>query len=923
MICQRCQTENEQGGKFCGACGAPLVQRTEAQMGVQTWIVGSGNACDIRLDAPSVSARHLEVLALNEGRFKVRDLNSTNGTYYLGQPVQEAEVDRRDILQLGLHPFQMSRVEATRRAMDFSSEASVLIGRAAPADIVLPFEMISGSHCELRRTLHGFQIRDVGSTNGTYLNGNPVHDWTPVVLPASVSLGSFQVPRASLEQWLARLGRSQSTTSTSQINIPEDGRLIVGRDPDCDIPIDAPQVSWHHAEIVSKQGRWVVRDLKSSNGVFLNGSRIKVASFHPTDDLSLGSHHLKLQEHQISAAVPSVGGVQLDALNVSRIVSTDSGPLTILDTVEVSIYPGEMVALMGPSGAGKSTLLEVLTGQRRPETGEVRFNGHCLHTHFQQLKDQIGYVPQDDIMHRDLTVFEVLLHVARSWDPYRPRVEMHKDVYNVLASMGLSHIAESKVGGTSTIRGISGGQRKRVNIAMELLKQPKLLFLDEPTSGLDARATMEVIRLLRELANNGTTIVMTIHQPRIEAFQLMSNLLLLTKGGKLAYFGEANPGAATYFEKRSKLPRHPEGNPADYVIDVLDPESEADMRATAAWQQDYLQSAVREKFVRQRQGQSENGPALGTLLGSERRRVNRIDAYWGLTTRYAKRKLRDRTALIIQLLQAPIVAVLLGWLFYNSELDVVGVPPSDWVPGIGGVHQVLFLLSATAFWFGCSNVAREIVADRSVFRRERRGSLSVGAYLGSIFSVQLALSFVQVSALVLITWPIVQLSFWSFLPSLALLMMTSATGVALGLLVSAFARTEVTALSLVPVLLIPQLMFSGYLKLFRNMADDSILQTFMAAITPMRWCFEGLLFFEFEHNDSFRESVAGRAILIDGGPHPIEEIYGFRPWSGEGSDWFSSVVELSGNSFVLVCFITIFAFLTYLRLYRTGQSSNS
>ena len=185
------------------------------------------------------------------------------------------------------------------------------------------------------------------------------------------------------------------------------------------------------------------------------------------------------------------------------------------------------------------------------------------------------------------------------------------------------------------------------------------------------------------------------------------------------------------------------------------------------------------------------------------------------------------------------------------------------------------------------------------------------------------MSFVQVSALVLITWPIVQLSFWSFLPSLALLMMTSATGVALGLLVSAFARTEVTALSLVPVLLIPQLMFSGYLKLFRNMADDSILQTFMAAITPMRWCFEGLLFFEFEHNDSFRESVAGRAILIDGGPHPIEEIYGFRPWSGEGSDWFSSVVELSGNSFVLVCFITIFAFLTYLRLYRTGQSSNS
>lgn len=899
--CPSCQTPNDAGARFCAGCGSPLQAQPPAAAAVKTWIVGSGHECDIKIDVPSVSRKHLEVVQAGPGRYIVRDLGSTNGTFLMGQRIHEAEVSASDVLQLGRHPLMMARVEASQNHFASGLGRGLILGRTPPADIVLPYTMISARHLELSGDSSGFKIKDLGSTNGTTINGVRVGSaWTPLRSDDTLALGSFQVPRRQVEQWFARLQEASSGGGASRVVIPNDGRLLLGRDPACDVQLDAAGVSWRHAEIVSRGGQWTVRDLGSMNGVFVNGRRVQTASFGRSDALSLGSLRIDIAGGQIVPGHLNEEGVRLDAVGVSRVVPTDKGPLTILDDVSVSIYPGEMVALMGPSGAGKSTLLEVLTGQRSPQAGRVLFNGQCLHTHFSSLKDHIGYVPQDDIMHRDLTVFEVLFHAARSWDSRRPHHAIEQDVYKVLASMGLSHIAGSLVGGTATIRGISGGQRKRVNIAIELLKSPKLLFLDEPTSGLDARATMEVIRLLKELAANGTTIVMTIHQPRIEAFELMSHLLLLTKGGKLAYFGHAAPGAASYFERRSSLPRNKAGNPADYVIDALDPEREEDKRETSAWQRDYLQSQEHKTFVTDRQRSSESTQP-SVMEGAGRRGVSVIDAYLSLTKRYARRKFRDTTALLVQLSQAPIVAVLLGWLFYDSTLDVT-VTPTGHVPGSGGAHQTLFLLSASAFWFGCSNVAREIVAERSVFRRERRAGLKIRTYVASMFTVQMAISIVQISTLALLTWPLVGLGAQSFILGLPMLIMTAASGICLGFLVSAIASTEVMALSVIPVILIPQLMFSGYLKLYSVMSD-SALQAFVAALTPMRWCFQAMLFFEFEFHESFEDGEL------------IEKVYGFEPW---GETWMA---EFLGDGLTLALFCALFGFMTAAQLSRTGTSS--
>jgi ABC-type multidrug transport system ATPase subunit/pSer/pThr/pTyr-binding forkhead associated (FHA) protein len=920
MQCPKCKKNNEGNAKFCGGCGASMSGvASHGSKDSRDILVGSANDCDIILDAPSVSSHHARIKQQPSGLYSVTDLNSTNGTYYRGEMVSTIEVRVDETLQLGLHPLTMRRVQNAMNSTRIAIEKTIVVGRDDSADIVLPYPVVSSRHIEIASHEGGLRLRDLQSTNGTTVDGRVVSDWVPITTSSDLHLGSMKVPLETLEGWFSLFGGS-SPEIKRNFTIPPDGTISIGRDPMCDVVIDASQVSWRHAEVTSVNGRWVIKDLKSRNGVFKNGSRIRTSTLSPDDELRLGSLPVQITSKHIVTDRSAMVGVRLDAFGVSRIVPTPSGPLTILDDVSISVYPGEMVALMGPSGAGKSTMLEVLTGQRPANHGSVTVNGCDLHSNFEQFKDQIGYVPQDDIMHRDLTVFELLFHASQSWEPRRPKDEIDRSVYDVLASMGLSSIAHSLVGGTDNVRGISGGQRKRVNIAIELLKRPNLLFLDEPTSGLDARATMEVVRLLRSLADSGTTIIMTIHQPRIEAYALMDQLLLLTKGGKLAYFGEATPGAANYFSQLSVVLQNDEGNPADYVIDVLDPEESSAARPPAAWQKDFKQSAIYTKYVTRRQ--STTASSAQTPLHGAGTRTSALTQLFALTSRYMKRKLRDRSGLFIQLSQAPIVAILLGWIFYDSKLDVFPEPSpamcaaanisgeaieAQYMPGLDGVHQVLFLLAATAFWFGCSNVAREIVAERQVFKRERRAGLSPAAYLVSMFSVQTALAATQVAMLVVPTWILVGLHFETVFGAFCVLLLTAISGIAVGLFISSLSKTEVAAIAIVPIILIPQLMFSGYLKFYRLMdVADAGLQLLFSSFTPMRWCFQALMFLEFEATSDLNDCIYDIT-----GSHAVTNIYGF--------DLFENG-EVLFDSAVLITIAILFLAATFIKLRKLSVS---
>jgi ABC-type multidrug transport system ATPase subunit len=578
----------------------------------------------------------------------------------------------------------------------------------------------------------------------------------------------------------------------------------------------------------------------------------------------------------------------------------------ILEDVSVTVFPGEMVALMGPSGAGKTTLLEVLTGQRRPSSGSVLVNGIDLHNQRASIADRIGYVPQEDVMHRDLTVFEVLHYAARLRLPSDlPDAAVRDHVERLLTRMGLAHIRDTLIGGEN-VRGVSGGQRKRVNIALELLTEPPLLFLDEPTSGLDATSTLEVLSVLRGLADEGKTILMTIHQPRIEAFRLMDMLLLLAKGGKLAYFGPGAPGAAEYFGARSSISQSAESNPADYALDVLDPANESAAKPPSYWQSEYRNSTQHKSYVTSRAGDTKSAEIQPPRAAFGRRR-SFLSQTITLTQRIVARKARDATALTLQVLQPVIVGGLLAWIFHEVEVGdmkwpVKGADAADAAAAMIGqatpdlqaankIHAVLFLVAATAFWLGCSNVARELVAERPVFRRERMAGLSTLAYLSSTFVVQAVIGLAQVTVLSVMVWAALPLSS-SVLAGTAIAWLTLASGIGVGMLISATVRSEVTAISSLPLLLLPQLMLAGYLQLYRDLSDP--LKA-LAAITPVRWAFSALIALEYE---------------------AAEPLYKMSEAIG-----FDEAIEIAPS--ILLTSVVILLGATYARLATTSSSTGS
>jgi ABC-type multidrug transport system ATPase subunit/pSer/pThr/pTyr-binding forkhead associated (FHA) protein len=895
-------------GAFCGSCGKPTAGHSPTIMegvnapvpGKQRTILGSAPDCDVVLNEPTISAHHLAISPGSApGMLLLEDLGSTNGTYVAGERITKKEVSAREPVQLGTRPVDLSRfVGAMTMGGATMHENVLMVGRLEPADLVIPYPMISARHLEIRAVGPSIQVRDLGSANGTWIDGIRIQGWVTLKEGQALQLGSFRVPPGTVQDWMLRLGTPEQ--EGHQVTIPPTGTLTIGRDPESDICIELPQVSWNHARIESEDGNWTLVDLGSSNGTWVNGSRIKRTRITGEDAVTLGSVPLDLGQGRVQSQQRYQGEVRLDAVGITRQLT--KGPAAgkiILDDVAVSIYPGELVALMGPSGAGKTTLLEMLTGQRRPSKGRVLFNGDVLHDH-PALLDRIGYVPQEDIMHRDLTVFQVLHYAAKIRLPSDlPDRAVIEHVNRLITRMGLAHIRDSLIGGEA-VRGISGGQRKRVNIALELITEPPLLFLDEPTSGLDSTSTLEVLDVLRQLADTGKTIIMTIHQPRVEAFEQVDKLLLLTKGGKLAYFGPAIPGTAEYFSARSQMPYRQGGNPADFAIDVLDPSDDRFARSPDEWKADYLASEEFKTWVVARQ-QSSDQVILTSSKAQAAAARGGLSQYLTLLERYTKRKLRDRTSLAIQFMQPVIIGVLLVALFgaiagnsddgLPTDRDTLeewfcATHPGEDIPGSDddevcheskdiedfnekyvdhpgmdeipqpekpdemephpafakGVNATLFLLAAAAFWLGCSNVARELVSERSVYRRERRSGLNIRSYLASVFTFQMLLSMVQTIVMTVLVWAAVDVQGETILSSWIVLLITAGSGVALGLAVSAGANTEVTAISVIPILLLPQLMLAGYLKVYDQMGE--LLQA-LTIFVPLRWSFNSLAKMEY------------------------------------------------------------------------------
>lgn len=431
-----------------------------------------------------------------------------------------------------------------------------LLGRDASSDISIDSGRLSRSHLRFSFDGSSWLVEDIGSSNGTYLNGKKIESTSiskliklhvggidnliisasPLSKGLSKKLAAEPVDRESTRVSKIRNVSLQSDSSgLARVRLQQ--RIRIGRDPENDWHVDDINVSRTHAEIVQNaQGLFELVDLKSTNGTFLNGTKIKREILKTGDLISVAGFGRRFTNDGLQI-LEGIDGTPISARNISF----EIGDKPLLQDVSFNLGPRTLTAIVGPSGAGKSTLLGVLTGRTKPSQGQIVIGGIDLHTQFQSLSRQIGSVPQADILHTRLTVRQALTYGAKLRLPNdTTKEERDQRVNEVMEQLELSDRADLR------IDRLSGGQRKRASIGLELLTSPQLLVLDEPTSGLDPGLDAHVMEKLRELADGGQTVVLVTHS--VDNLEFCDNVILLASGGKVAYAGPSS----TVFSKMGK-----------------------------------------------------------------------------------------------------------------------------------------------------------------------------------------------------------------------------------------------------------------------------------------------------------------------------------------------------------------------------------
>lgn len=774
-----------------------------------------------------VSRRHAAIQEDEDGALVIRDLDSRAGTFLDGEDVEEAELRDGDVVELGrggprvrvelaetgtlvvreppqpgpvLFPAARTRRPwpgpGTRLRLAFLSGARegeslelaggvIRIGRSPESAVSTPADrVVSAQHAKLVRLDEGYVLLDLESTNGTFLNGSRV-ERAPVGDGDVIELGPGG-PQIRIEL-LAPGAADRDAQATVVIpnfaelaaggrgrllvrELPLTGQaLVLGRTSPADVVLDSPIVSRRHARLTPGEGGLVLEDLGSANGTYLEGRRVTSTPVAPGERIVVGPYEIEVMLDRIRV---------LDTRNRLRLDAQDLGVRvegrSLLERVSLSLPPGSFTAIIGPSGAGKSTLLGALSGARPAQEGRVLLNGTDLYAAFASLKATLGYVPQEDIVHRELTVAESLDYTARLRLPEDTSAEERaRRVDAVLATLELTERRDTRIGR------LSGGQRKRVSIAAELVTEPRLLFLDEPTSGLDPGLEEALMLLLRELSYKGTSVVLVTHT--LDHIHLCDAVALLVDG-RLVFLGPPAEARAHFG--------------IDHMVALYGRLKE---RSAVDWEARYRESAAGEREARA----IEAAPAEPSRArAAEPRPLGGAGAPLQLgllSRRYLTTLLRDGRNAALLLAQAPLIAALVGLSLLYGQSDIAYTKPKN---------TLLFLLALTAVWFGCSNAARELVKERAIYLRERMVNLRVVPYVASKVVVLLALALVQCVAFLAI------LHLWFGIPGsppllLLAMLLASLVGIVMGLALSALSRTADRAMTLLPILLIPQVLFTS------------------------------------------------------------------------------------------------------------------
>ena len=669
------------------------------------------------------------------------------------------------------------------------------IGRLADNDVVIANDAVSRRHAQLTREPEGHRITDLGSANGTRLNGERFRsDSRWLANGDSVVIGGEALRFVTGVE--TRFGGGEQAALRTELIVFTGDRLTIGRDPSNDVVLDDPNVSRFHAEVVRSGEVVELHDLGSRNGTRIDGEPTGRARLSAGSEIGIGPYRLLFDGRGFVARAER-GALRMDAEGVAMRVKGKQ----ILAPTSLAIEPGQLVAIIGESGSGKSTLIKALAGVTTPSAGAITVSGEPVAG---RLTD-IGYLPQDEIVHGKQSVREALNFAARLRLPHdTSKAERAESVAQVLGELALDEHAETR------IELLSGGQRKRVGLAVELLGRPSLLFLDEPTTGLDPGLETRMMRLLGELAERERAVVVVTHATK--NLGVCQKLIVMGRGGELCFEGTPQDalaffGAETY----------------DEVYVALE------TRPATEWRARFESNGGRAAAEAQPETPAQDGAVRDRKR--RRRHARFLPQASVLTRRYAQLFMRDRRNLLILIGQVPVLALAIVGLF-KAEVFASATQPGEAV-------KLLFLVVTTAIWFGTIDSAREIVKERSVYVRESAVGVRLSAYLFSKAAVLFTLATVQTVLLAGIVFgfqPLHQAR-GSYGLVVGMLLLTAFAAVGMGLVMSAAVRTQDQATSFIPLLLIPQLFFGG------SIVPIATMSAVLAGVTNIivaQWAYAGI-----------------------------------------------------------------------------------
>lgn len=701
----------------------------------------------------------------------------------------------------------------------------------AQNDIVIPIGTVSGSHGKIKIQNGDIYVADLESSNGTYF-----FDGTQYV-----RMKPNKYYKKTRSDWIFRIDSRKKNSDHSAVVIftnsetqgawqcmpLDEGLSTIGRASDNTIVMKPPNFSRHHAGIYRRENHYMLVDYNSMNGVYVNGVRIHgQQEIHEKDMIQIAGSLFLLNNGKLMYQT-TISGVSLTLENICKTVGHGSRRKRILNNVSCEIGNNEFVAIIGGSGAGKTTVMNAMSGFDSDISGRVYCNGIDLRRNFNTLKNMIGFVPQQDIIYENLTLQRMLYYTAKMKMPSdTSKAEIRARIHKVLEMVDLVQHAKTY------IRKLSGGQKKRASIAVEMLADPGLFFLDESTSGLDPDTEQSLMHTLAKLSKSeGKTIIMVTHT--IQSIDLCDKVIFMGPGGKICYCGPPSE-ITNYFGKKSLVEVYNElaGN-----VDN--------------WNGYFLQNYYMEK----QNNPPSQAPHPNAGLEKKGKQVSSFKQCLVLIARYFELIWNDKQRLLLLFIQPIAIAFLLAVV----AVDDTFITYED-------TRSIMFALSCSGIWIGLFNTIQEVCKERPILKREYMGNLRLWGYIVSKYVVQGVICFLQATLLVAIFLRLMKHSAEAGLyfakPGMEIwitMILTIFASASMGLIVSSLMKNGDRAMAVAPFVLIIQLLFSGVLFTLDGMAEH------VSKITVSRWAMECL------GNITNLNKLTSR--LSPGGVHEVEDYY--------------------------------------------------